>query len=443
MLKPVPESKSADRASGAGELHRLVAALRARIASKGIKSFFVSMLSAATSRAGNLVLAIVLARVVGPSGYGTFTFATGTAMLGGNVANLGWPNLTNRVLPGMLKNEEWGLLRGFCRASEFITVLASIVVALLIAAAGYFYPHLQSGLVYAAALVIPFGFMALRRQQLSAVRRPAMGLLFDQGFAAIVSVVILLIFPRQSLPLVFVEYILATVVGVLFTGIVFRRNLPVKIWKARPSYLIRPWLTMSLPMVLGSLGRLMMNKTDILMLAPLSTMHEVGLYGAAFRLTYFMTFPQIVLMTMLTPKLSEAFTHGQFKKIKRLLHIAHWYAIGTAGPIVLVMVIFPQFTMTTVFGPAFGSAGPTLAALALGQGCAAFAVASNSFLMMTGNERAFGMISIGAFIVNVALNLFLIPLYGAFGSGLATLIASVLMLAAEAWLVRRAFQKMV
>ena len=67
-------------------------------------SFGVAVLS----RLAFMVMAIVLARSLGPAEYGLFTFAIGGAVVASPFAALGWPSLAVRRLPAYVGEEELG-----------------------------------------------------------------------------------------------------------------------------------------------------------------------------------------------------------------------------------------------------------------------------------------------------------------------------------------------
>ena len=84
--------------------------------------------------------------------------------------------------------------------------------------------------------------------------------------------------------------------------------------------------------------------------------------------------------------------------------------------------------MTGLFGPAYSSAGPPFAILMVASAIAMVTTNYTSLAMATGQERTFALSVTVASIVNVLLNLLLIPLYGTIGAAIATVAAELLIL---------------
>jgi len=53
---------------------------------------------------------------------------------------------------------------------------------------------------------------------------------------------------------------------------------------------MRSWMLIALPALVGMSAKLIMNRTDVVMLAPLANLEEVANYGVALRVTFVQTF---------------------------------------------------------------------------------------------------------------------------------------------------------
>jgi len=393
------------------------------------------------ARLGHLGLAIVLARTLGATDYGTFTFAMGCATLAANFGTLGWPKLANRLLPGMIRDQNWGLLKGFRDLSDVVVLAALLTAAALMIAGSTIASNLGQGLIFGAILTVPLGFTMLRRQHLSAVKRPAIGLLFDGGFAALALCLVLTLLDIADLWFAVVAFAALTTTGVIVTTVIYRRLLPEQLADARRQTELKHWFIVALPMVFGTVSKALMAKMDVLMLAPLTDLQEVGLYGAAYRLTYVMSFPQVVLMLVITPILSEALTHNRPTKARKIMHFASGYAFVTTAPALVAFLVAPEWIMFTVFGVGFEKAAKTLAILALAQGAAAYVNAYSALLLMAGRERVFGVANVIALLGNAVLNFILIPKFGGVGAAVATLVTSSALLVTQIALARGAIDR--
>lgn len=419
----------------------LAAAGLRRLRGGAAQAIIWSFIAGVVTRAGLLALAIILARRLGPADYGVFTYTTGLAGLLAQFAGLGWPTLMNRLIPGFVRDGNWPQLRGLVRAGDVIVIGLSLVVAALLWGLSPLAQDLSHGVALSAVLLPAFALAILRRQQLAAVKRSSLGLLFDQGFGSIFVAIVILVVGTLSIDATIWGFALATLGGCLIATIVFRSRLPADTWRARSEVKWVAWSAIAFPMVIGLSAKLLMNRTDILLLAPLSDLHETGLYGAAFRITYLLTFPQVVLTSVMTPMFSDAFTHDRIDRARVLLRMAMAYALVTTLPLVIAIGLFAPDIMALVFGEPFREAGATLLILTFGQLAAALTLPYASILMMGGREKVFGILNIAALALNALVCVLLIPGYGAIGAAVASLISATLLLIGQAAMCRRLLGK--
>lgn len=399
---------------------RFASYLKGKAQSGTLRTFAISMSAAVIARLGLLALAIMLGRRFGPSDYGAFTFATGLALILAQLALIGWPTLTNRMVPELLRDRNWGALKGLQSTGDMVSVAMSVIAIVALIFLSGLFEDLGPSLLLAALLVFPFATAILRRQQLAAFRQPAIGLLFDQGFGALVAVLVLAIFGVGSIFEAVLIFAGGILLGNLVTTLLLRRLMPAECKHAKRTMHLRPWLALCLPMLVGMSAKLFMSKADVLMLAPLGGLYESGLYGAAFRITFLMTFPQVVLMAVVTPMISEAFAKNQISRVKQLTIASIGFAAVTSLPFALVMMVLPGPIMTLLFGQQFEPASVVLALLAIGQLVSCLAIPASSVLTMGGKEKAYGTLHLVCLALHVLANFAVIPVYGAVGAAGAT-----------------------
>ncbi|HVL49619.1 MAG TPA: oligosaccharide flippase family protein [Candidatus Thermoplasmatota archaeon] len=160
---------------------------------------------------------------------------------------------------------------------------------------------------------------------------------------------------------------------------------------------------------------------DILLIDILLGNHATtGLYRAAYSVMAYLPMVAGVVTIMLYPALSEAFGHGRKDEFARTFSLGFFYGLAIAIPGALVALLFPEFIVLTLFGPGFEGAAPLLAGLAP---VAVLAVAmipfSVSFPAMNRPDLALrlGLVMV---VVNVPLDLVLIPVMGPVGAIVAT-----------------------
>ncbi|MEP4196179.1 MAG: flippase [Aliishimia sp.] len=386
-----------------------------------VPSFAIAFLA----RLMQLAMAVLAARILLPEGYGVFTFALGVGLLGGRIGALGWPMLMNRFIPRYSIDQKWGLLRGFMRAAHGVISLSGLVVSILCIVTGFYLgpdSHLYLGLILGGILLPIMAFRALYRNILAALRLPQNGIFIDELMPSTIMTACLLVLLNQTIaPHTAIGlYIAASVTAVGFGAFWIRRKLPQEMAEAEPIYTLRSWMRIAFPALVGTSSKLLMNKTDVLMLAPLATMADVGLYGAALRVTSIQTAPVVVLSTVITARISEAFAAGRDAQGKRLFYLAYGFAAIYATAFAVLVILFSETVIISLFGAAYAEGATVLSILAVAQIGSAVNTPASAFMLMTGREGAFGKMTSFALVINVALNLWLIPTMGAEGAALAT-----------------------
>jgi len=404
---------------------------KSRLARVFAGTFLMGLLS----RALILAMTVILARQLSPDGYGIFTFATGTAALAAQFAGMGWPALMSRLIPTFRVQENWPALRALLRWGDGVVLVGSLVAFSLIAVAMMlpgFDQDLQAGLALTLILVFPAALTLSRRTQLAGAKRPAIGIVFDEALPPAAVILVASVMGLSDATPAVLTYGIAAAVGAVLATYFFRRAVPAETWSATPMGEPRVWMAMALPLLMGVSSRLIMNRMDILMLGPLSSLLEVGYFGTAFRITYLMTFPQVILMQIITPLLAESIAAHKEKAMWRHFRIAALFSLITVIPVSAVLSIFSVQIVDVIFGAEYAPAAPALALLAISQAFAALTIPCAGLLIASGRGNIFGLINLVAVLANIGLNLLLIPAFGATGAALASMGATTLLLVWQA-----------
>ena len=400
-----------------------------------LRLFMSTMVVAVLGRVIQLVLAVVLGRVVGPEGYGLFTLVIGLAMLIQQIAGLGFPALSMRFIPAYRNSGDIALLRGFLKMSESVMATTTLLMSALTFGASYLAglkPEMAAALALSALVIAPRGFLRLRNRQLSALKSPAKGVAYEtlapNGLTLIFATAGLVI---PSLTLTATAAIWVYAVGACLTVVVatwdtyrqFKAVLPPCAGETNTA----EWMRIGVPAMLAVSALNMVNRVDVVMLGPLSTLEQVGFYGAAIRLTYILTFPQVILNSVMSPRYAAAYAAGRMGALRRDYRLAlGMAAVTTLLPAVLI-IFYAGPLIVWVMGEAFRPAANTLAILAVTQVFAAFFNAPQQLMIMTGWQNRLLWINLAGLVVNLVVNALLIPTMGAEGAAWARVAALALI----------------
>lgn len=166
----------------------------------------------------------------------------------------------------------------------------------------------------------------------------------------------------------------------------------------------------------GLVSMFLLLRADVLIMGAMTTAAETGLYAVAVTLMELGRVPSDVLANLAMPRQLEDDERPAALFTVRSTRIA---ALAAAGSVGLLCVTAP-FLVPAVYGPAFtGAAGPLLA-LAPGLWSIGASRPVGAFLLRLDRPLRSSMTAVAALTVNVAVNLALIPSYGAVGAALAS-----------------------
>jgi O-antigen/teichoic acid export membrane protein len=178
----------------------------------------------------------------------------------------------------------------------------------------------------------------------------------------------------------------------------------------------------SWPLMLSVLATSVYMRIDEVMLLQMAGAEAVGHYGVAVTLSEGWYFVPVTICTTLFPALVRARAAGpvQYRdRLQRLYDLMVWLGLAVALP--LTFLSGPLIGW--LYGPAYAPAGEVLAIHIWAGLLVSLGLASGRWLIAEGFVRfAFYRSVLGA-IVNVALNLVLIPRAGVVGAAWATVIA--------------------
>lgn len=165
-------------------------------------------------------------------------------------------------------------------------------------------------------------------------------------------------------------------------------------------------------------------KLDQILVFQIAGSRQAGLYGAAYRLLDQIQFIPISVMTTLFPLIASAYSRDR-DRARDLLQVAGEYLTMASLPILAFTIVAAHPIVTTLLGPQFAPAAPAVPILA-----GAFVSISVGYLL--GNmvvilevQRQFLRYAAIALVINVMLNLLLIPHYGFLAAAWVTLFTEV------------------
>lgn len=392
--------------------------LFANITALGIGSFF--------SKLAVFLMLPLYTAVLTPAEFGTVDILLSTAALLIPLVSLGAPEAYFRFVAGGTPE------RAVTRLSlRFFLVGFSILLAFLpfLALFGVLRPYLPYLFLYILASVWhSFGAHRLRA-------RGAYGMSsIQQLFCTLATVLLALLF-LPVLNLGVKGYLLAILsadaVTALILQVYLRATRPVQVETSTP--LARPFTRYALPLVPTALLWWALSYFDRYILLATHGESAVGIYAAAGKLPALLTFAASVFME------AWHFSAIHAPKERRSLLFSRIY--GALLPcliaFVLFLVLFARPMVKILFASDFEAAAPFVPILALAALFTALSSFLGSIYVVKLRSGAALFSAALAVLVNLVLDLLLIPSLGAFGAAIATLASSTALFFARSIHARR------
>ena len=180
----------------------------------------------------------------------------------------------------------------------------------------------------------------------------------------------------------------------------------------------------SFPSGLSSILIAVYYNLDVLMLGFMRTQKEVGLYSAAYKIMFVFSIFNIYMMVIF-PKLSKLWQVNENKFFEMIGNIT--VLIWSFTFLVVSFSQFGDFFVIYIFGKDYSEASLVTSILIINQ-CLIFLFSPFAYPLIARNKhnKFLKSVSIGA-VVNLILNLVLIPDYGILGAAIATLASELLV----------------
>ncbi len=378
---------------------------------------------------------VVLAKLLGPSGYGIFTFVIALVALLTIPSELGIPNLSVREVAVSFARKNWGRMRGFIIWAHRTVAVTSIIMIAFGAIGLYVWgdglsPQ-KSACMWLALLLIPLlSFGSLRDSMLRGLRYVVIGQLSQPIIRPMLLLLGILVFWLVGVDLASPERVMA--IHVASVGMAFLCGLylffarrPEELRGATPTFESAVWLRSTIPFGMTAALQLINGRTDVLALGVFQTDEDVGIYRVAAQLAIVVIFGMQAVATVQGPHIAHLFAKGDMQKLQQLMTRSAQAIMMIAIPAVLVIVVFGEQIIRIVYGPAFESAYVPLVILCVGQLVNASMGSVAALLNMTGHERETTKSVLVGAVVNLLLNLSLVPVWGMTGAALATAVTLI------------------
>lgn len=372
---------------------------------------------------------LVLARALNTQGYGLYATTFAWLQVLTLVALLGSNNLLLRFIPAYVATKQWSLLHGLLRQCGRGAILIGVCIFIATVLILYFLSDRISSDIRWAFIIgiaaLPVYALSLQRQ---AILRGLHYVASALSPEYIIRPLALLAFVScfvwgLNIPLSAAEILALNGVAILLSFVVGwywqRRSMPAEIASAPVSTRSSEWLDISIPLFLIAMLQLLIVRMDIILLGAIAGHEQAGIYAAASKVSELIVFALAAANVVVAPIVAGLYAGGDMHGLQNVMVRLAAGVLAFTVPLVL-LVVSTGHAVLGVFGAEFQVAYVPLLILVCGQIVNALSGPVDFIMYMTGHQKQALQIFALVTVLNLALNLLLIPAYGLEGAAIAT-----------------------
>lgn len=413
---------------------------------KSVIETYRTFLIKLTAMGLTFVTSILIARLLGAEGYGTYAYALSWINLLSIIAVFGMDRLLLRETAVHAKNHNWSYLSGVLRWGNRTSALIAISLGSFAAFIAWQFKNDDNSTViealWIALILLPFMTLtALRAGTLQGLHKVALGQVADDLVRPIVYACLLIVaflfYKDQTNPQLVMGFNVFAYICAFIAGMVILfKHLPAEVKTASPEYESKRWLKAA--MILSFLGAIHVVNKEIrtLMLGQLASIEEVGIYTVAMRGAELIVLPINVINAVVASKFASLYANKDMDGLQRVLTQSTRVMLLISIPCAAVLIGFSDLILG-IFGESFLAGKTTLAIMCIGSVISCGIGSVGLLLTMTGHESLAAKAIIYSLIANVVLNLILIPLWGVEGAAISSAVCLIMLTLCYAWWVYR------
>ncbi|ASJ01304.1 flippase [Thermococcus gorgonarius] len=372
----------------------------------------------------------VIARYFSTAEYGVFNLALTVLSIALVLATLGFQNGLPREVAFYREKKPSRVRDLISTALVIVAVNSFAIMMLLIFGSGLIAQVFnEERLVYSLkvmAFALPFS--ALISVMISISRgfgRVREKVYFQNVVYPVIWLVLVISLALLDLPFasLFWAYVIAQFLT--FLTLIFE-TYRIELFGFRPSLdagLGRKLVAFSLPLMFVGILNFLMTWTDTLMLGYYKGSEVVGLYNAATPLAKLIPTFLNSAAVIYSPIVTSLYAQGKMVEMKRVYQVLTKWVFLLTLPLFALMFLFPEATISFIFGEKYVSAALALQVLSLGFMFHTFLGLNGMTLIVIGKPKLNMIGDTFAVVSNIALNLALIPSYGMVGAAVATAVS--------------------
>lgn len=374
---------------------------------------------------------LIIVRSLSTSDYGVYSLGISIVMLALVIAGMGIDVGVQRFVGIYRGRGDLEGVKGTVYSSVIVTIIAILVTTgLLMLSSGSISSLLDmpklSWIIMVMALLIPLmritTLIVNIYRGFEIVTPKVFFMCIGNGLITLTTVIVaVLVF--DTLDSIVVALVIGNAISMAaLIGYVLLRPTPLP-KELKPRFEYRKLLIFSVPLIVGGFASQIMLQTDTVMLGYFTTAARVGVYNAAVPLYRVLSIFLVAVGFIYAPVAARMIGEKKHGELRVLYpSVTKWLFMFTM-PAWFIFFFYPSETLQFFFGSRYVGAAFALQILALGEFVHTIVGPSGQTLIAYGKTYLSMFNIVTAAVLNVILNLVLIPRYGIGGAAIATAIS--------------------
>jgi O-antigen/teichoic acid export membrane protein len=389
-----------------------------------VKASFVGIFSIALAKIFAFVYRTLIAKYFGPEIYGLFSLSLIIIAWFVSLSSIGLSEGLLRYIAIFRGKDETNKIKYILRSSLTFLLISGLIAGMLLYFSSEFISlrifHNSQLIIFLKVFGLAFPVLIFSEMFLSIIRSfekvIAHSIISDVLSNAVKPLILFaLILLGFNSDAVIISYVLGTACLLFIAYIYCRYALPpiggeVKLNLRNKKRIRAELFSYSWPLMLVGIIGTVLFWADSLLIGYFKGAVEVGIYNAAVPIATLLFVAPALFIKLFFPMITREYSKKNFRLIEEISkQVGKWVFILNL-PVLIIVILFPQAVINVLFGSDYLIAANPLRFLALGSMTFAIAMVSNNLVSMTGKSKVILLDLVGINVINIILNVILIPL---------------------------------
>jgi O-antigen/teichoic acid export membrane protein len=391
---------------------------------------------------GVVLVNVLVARLLSPEETGLFLLALSMVTVAAVIADFGFGKTLLRVIPDALAaGEEERAMSHIWHVFIAATLSIATVVFFLLSPLGHWLavklshgPVLGELMPLVAMWLVVTVILGLLAETCRGFHHIAAAIFYGGALTGLGNIMIvsltLVVAWYASVAITLKQLILIFIIAGLLLSLLAILNLRKRFQsrqKVENRGAIKKLFFMAWPFWVSSMALILMTHAEIWILGYLRPPEEVAAFGLVARLALLVSFPLVIVNSVLPPLISELYANDDINKMERMLRGSAGLTTLLSLAIFLILLTLGDWLPQFLFGEVFAGNWNIMMILAAGWLFHVWAGSGGFVLNMTDNQKSAMIINIITGGITLLAGLWLTDLYGGLGMAIASSSGIVLL----------------